>query len=213
MMKTPASVLNKKNCSIKPEVDFKRLVPFGMKVTEKISDPSSKIEPQGEILQALTFEKYSDGLRLLNLETGKIRVSCDYTLTACNPTPSMNQPASVLPNASSLKIKLRIPSSKPEEQSTIAQPSSQSIDAEHTSRPSHTPAIYEPSKNYKYVPYYKEAPRNISSSINKDSIVTGKRKSHYRENLLLADIVPYSKAVNDPIEAPKWKKAMDAEYH
>ncbi|MBW0501905.1 hypothetical protein O181_041620 [Austropuccinia psidii MF-1] len=213
MMKTPASVLNKKNCSIKPEVDLKRLVPFGMKVTAKISNPSSKIEPQGEILRALTFEKYSDGLRLLNLETGKIRVSRDYTLTARNPTPSMNQPASVLLNASSLKIKLRIPSSKPEEQSTIAQPSSQSIDAEHASRPSHTPAIYELSKNYEYVPYYKEAPRNISSSINKDNIVTRKRNSHYRENLSLADIVPYSKAVNNPIEAPEWKKAMDAEYH
>ncbi|MBW0588087.1 hypothetical protein O181_127802 [Austropuccinia psidii MF-1] len=125
MMKTPASVLNKTNCSIEPEVDLKRLVPFGMKVTAKISNPSSKIEPQGEILRALTFEKYSDGLRLLNLETSKIRVSRDYTLTAHNPTPSMNQPASVLPNASFLNIKLRIPSSKPEEQPNIAQPLSQ----------------------------------------------------------------------------------------
>ncbi|MBW0469796.1 hypothetical protein O181_009511 [Austropuccinia psidii MF-1] len=216
MMNTPASVLNKKNSSIKPEIDLKRLVPFGMKVTAKISNPSSKIEPQGEILQALTFERYSDGLRLLNLETGKIRVSCNYTLRAHNPTPSMNQPASVLPNVSSLRIKFQIPSSKPEElstQSSAAQPSNQSSNVDHNSRPSYTPTMYEPSKNYKYVPYYKEEPRNISSSINEDNIVTGKRNTHYRENILLADVVPYSKVVNNPIEAPKWKKGMDDEYH
>ncbi|MBW0498668.1 hypothetical protein O181_038383 [Austropuccinia psidii MF-1] len=106
LMKTPASVLNKKNCSIEPEIYLKRIVPFGMKVTAKISNPSSKIEPQGEMVQALTFERYSDGLRLLNLETGKIRVSRDYTFRAHNPTPSMNQPVSALPNMSSLRIKL-----------------------------------------------------------------------------------------------------------
>ncbi|MBW0566595.1 hypothetical protein O181_106310 [Austropuccinia psidii MF-1] len=216
MMKTPASILNKKNRSIKPEIDLKRLVPFGMKVTGKISNPSSKSEPQGEILQSVTFERYSDGLRLLNLQTGKIRVSRDYTPRVHNPTPSMNQPVSALPNVPSLRIKLRIPSSKPEElstQSSVAHLSNQSSNIDHNSRPSYTPAMYEPSKNYEYVPYYKEAPRNIYSSINEDNIVTGKRNCHYRENLLLADVVPYSKAVNDPIEAPAWKKAMDAKYH
>ncbi|MBW0489886.1 hypothetical protein O181_029601 [Austropuccinia psidii MF-1] len=216
MMKTSASVLNNKNCSIEPEVDLKRLIPFGMRVTVKISNFSSKIEPHGEILHALKFEKYSDSLRLINLETGKIRVSPDYTLTAHNPTLSMSQQVSALPNVSSLSIKLQIPSSRPEElstQSSSAQPSNQSLDIEHNSRPAYTPATYEPSKNYEYVPYYKEAPRNISSSINEDNIVTGERNTQYRENLLLADVVPYSKVVSNLIEASEWKKAMDAEYH
>ncbi|MBW0463919.1 hypothetical protein O181_003634 [Austropuccinia psidii MF-1] len=70
----------------------------------------------------------------------------------------------------------------------------------------------ESSKNYKYVPYYKEVPRNISSSINEENIITGKRNIVDRNNLLLADVVSYSKAVTDPMEAPEWKKAMDAEY-
>ncbi|MBW0496443.1 hypothetical protein O181_036158 [Austropuccinia psidii MF-1] len=152
MMKTPISVLNKNNCSIKPEVDFKRLIPFGMKVTVKISNPSLKIEPRGEVLRALTFEKYSDGLRLLNLKTGKIRVSRDYTLSAPNPSLSMKQPASVLPNVSSLRIKLRMPSSKPDEVLTplpVSQPPNQSLNVEHSSRPAHPPATHEPAKNYK----------------------------------------------------------------
>ncbi|MBW0526203.1 hypothetical protein O181_065918 [Austropuccinia psidii MF-1] len=162
------------------------------------------------------IQKCSDSLKLLNLETGNIRVSHDYILTAHNPTLSMSQPVSVLPNVSSLIIKLQIPSSRPEElstQSSSAQLPNQSLDVEHNSRPTYTQAMYEPSKNYKYVPYYKEAPRNIFSSINEDKIVTGKRNTLYRENLLLADVVPYLKVVNSLIEAPEWKKAMDAEHH
>ncbi|MBW0468623.1 hypothetical protein O181_008338 [Austropuccinia psidii MF-1] len=190
-MKTPISVLNKKDLLIKPKVYLKRLIPFGMKVIVEISNPSSR------------------------RETGKIRVSRDYTLSACNPNLSMNQPASVLPEVSSLRIKLQVPSSKPEELLTllpVVQPPSQSFDLEHSSRPAHLPAATESTRNYEYVPYYKDAPRNISSSINEENILTGRKKSQYRENLLLADLVPYSKAVSNPIEGPEWKKAMDSEY-
>ncbi|MBW0534081.1 hypothetical protein O181_073796 [Austropuccinia psidii MF-1] len=214
-MKTPISVLNEKNCLIEPEIDLKRLVSFGTKVMVKVSNPSSKIAPRGEVLRALTFEKYSDGLRLLNLETGKIRVSRDYTLTARNPSLSMNQPASVLPNASSLKVKIRVPSSKSEEQVTplsADQTPSQPLNLEDRLRPAHPPIATGSTRNYEYVPYYKDAPRNISSSINEENIISGKRKPQNRENFLLADVVPYSKAVIDPIEGPKWKEAMDAEY-
>ncbi|MBW0516627.1 hypothetical protein O181_056342 [Austropuccinia psidii MF-1] len=79
-------------------------------------------------------------------------------------------------------------------------------------KPAHPPTATGSTRNYEYVPYYKDAPRNISSSINEEEIIVGKRKSQNRENFLLADVVPYSKAVTDPIEGPKWKKPMDAEY-
>ncbi|MBW0560127.1 hypothetical protein O181_099842 [Austropuccinia psidii MF-1] len=45
MRKTPISVLNTKKFSIEPEVDLKRLIPFGMKVMVKISTTSSNIKP------------------------------------------------------------------------------------------------------------------------------------------------------------------------
>ncbi|MBW0529311.1 hypothetical protein O181_069026 [Austropuccinia psidii MF-1] len=86
-------------------------------------------------------------------------------------------------------------------------------DPQNTSKQVCTSAALEFSKNYEYVLYYKETPRNISSSINEGNTITGKRHSQYRDNVLLADIVPYSKALIDPIKAPEWKKAMDAEYH
>ncbi|MBW0481884.1 hypothetical protein O181_021599 [Austropuccinia psidii MF-1] len=61
-MKSPTSTLGDCNCSIEPKTNLNRLVPFGIKVTIKIINPSSKIEPRGEILWALTFEKYSGEL-------------------------------------------------------------------------------------------------------------------------------------------------------
>ncbi|MBW0572690.1 hypothetical protein O181_112405, partial [Austropuccinia psidii MF-1] len=146
--------------------------------------------PFSEVLRALTFEKYSDGLWLLNHETGKIRVSRDYTFSGRNPTLSMNQPASI-------HIESSIQPSDPPNPSIQAR----------------TSAALESSKNYEYVPYHKEAPRNISSSINKGNIIKGKRHSQYRDNVFLTDIVPYSKALIDTIKAPEWKKAMAEEYH
>ncbi|MBW0545051.1 hypothetical protein O181_084766 [Austropuccinia psidii MF-1] len=215
-MKTPFCVLNNRNSLIEPEVDLRKLIPFGIKVTVWLINTSSKIEPRGEVLRALTFEKYSDGLRLLNLETGKIRVPRDYTLSGRNPTLSMNQPASALPSDSSVPIKLRIPSSRPSDlpnKSIDLESSVQPSDPPNPSIQARTSAALESLKNYEYVPYYKEAPRNISSSINKGNIITGKRHSQYRDNVLLTNIVPYSKALIDPIKAPEWKKAMDEEYH
>ncbi|MBW0539744.1 hypothetical protein O181_079459 [Austropuccinia psidii MF-1] len=214
MLKTPAGVLDSKHCLIGPEVNLDRLIPFGMKVTTRIPNTASKIEPRGEILRALTFKKYSDGMRLLNLETGKIKVSRDYVVTANNPTLSMNQPESLLPSGSSLKIKLEIPGSKITDlpaQSPVDQPSNSEFQPPIPS-PCQNVRRPELSRNYECVPYYKEAPRNISSSINEENILTCKRNVVDRNSLLLADVVPYSKAVTDPIEAPEWKKEMDVEY-
>ncbi|MBW0576867.1 hypothetical protein O181_116582 [Austropuccinia psidii MF-1] len=153
-------------------------------------------------------------MRLLNLETGKIKVSRDYAVTAINPTLSMNQPEPLLPSGPSLKIKLRLPGSQLTDlpvQLPAEQPSN-SIFQPPVPSPRQSIGRPELSKNYEYVPYYKEAPKNISSSINTENIITGKRNIADRDSLLLADAVPYSKAVTDPIEAPEWKKEMDAEY-
>ncbi|MBW0571732.1 hypothetical protein O181_111447 [Austropuccinia psidii MF-1] len=109
-MKSPTSILHYQHDLIEPELHLNRLFTFGIKVTIKLINLSSKIEPSGETLQALTFERYSDGLRLLNLETGKVRVSRDF-----NPTLSMNQLQQALPTIPSLTVKLQIPTSKVKE--------------------------------------------------------------------------------------------------
>ncbi|MBW0514370.1 hypothetical protein O181_054085 [Austropuccinia psidii MF-1] len=145
------------------------------------------------------FEKYSDGLRLLNLETGKIRVSRDYTPSATNSIPTLRQPSSVLPSMVPISIKLRILVSNHRQ----------------TPLPPLLPEaqITQKSKNYDYVPFYDKAPRNISGSISEDNIVEGKRSTQIIDRLLLTDVVPYSQAVGDPLEASEWKKAMNDEFN
>ncbi|MBW0475788.1 hypothetical protein O181_015503 [Austropuccinia psidii MF-1] len=198
-MESPTTVLKRKHSLIEPKINFHRLVPFRIKITTKIVNPTSKIAPQGEVLRALTFERYLDGLRLLNLETGKIRVSRDYRPAANTVMPTMHQPSSALPISQSLKIRIRVPSSL----SNIPEATNDSHEPADPPEPASVVPTTGKLKKYDYVPYYKEAPRNISSSISQDKIVEGKRNARHSDQLLLTDAVPYLQAVNDPIERTK----------
>ncbi|MBW0536023.1 hypothetical protein O181_075738 [Austropuccinia psidii MF-1] len=213
-MKSPTSTLCDRNCSIEPETNLNRLVPFGIKVTTKIINSSSKTEPRGEILWALNFEKYSDGVRLLNLETGKIRVSQDFTPIVINPTLSMNQPQQVLPTTSLLTVKLHIPTLEKqpviEQEENLTNTCLSDVPAVDSSQ---VISSTQQSKHYDYVPYYKQAPKNILSSISEDNVVLGKRNNRDSNQLMLADVVPYAQAISDPLERIEWQKAMDTEFN
>ncbi|MBW0468569.1 hypothetical protein O181_008284 [Austropuccinia psidii MF-1] len=163
-MKSPTMVLKKKHSLIELEIDFARLVPFGIRVTTKILNPTSR--------------------------RGKVRVSQDYQPAVGGVVPSMHQPSSVIPTSHSLEIKLQIPASHPVS----------------------TTPLTKKSKKYDYLPYYKEAPKTITSSISQDDIMVGKRNICHPDQLLLTDAVPYSQAIIDPIEGIEWKKAMDTKY-
>ncbi|MBW0488905.1 hypothetical protein O181_028620 [Austropuccinia psidii MF-1] len=176
-MKSPTMALKEVHSLIEPEVDFARLVP------------------------------YSDGLGLLNLETGKIRVSRDYQPVVGAVMPSMHQPLSKLPTSHSVKVKLRIPVSRSPSPNQI-----QDTSCHDLPNPASTAPVMKKLKNYDYVPYYKEAPKDITSSISKDNIVLGKRNARNPDQLLLTDVVPYSQAISDPIEGTEWKKAMDTKF-
>ncbi|MBW0517790.1 hypothetical protein O181_057505 [Austropuccinia psidii MF-1] len=52
----------------------------------------------------------------------------------------------------------------------------------------------------------------LTHSIKQDNIIVGKRNICHPDQLLLTDAVPYSQAINEPIEGNKWKKAMDTKY-
>ncbi|MBW0557080.1 hypothetical protein O181_096795 [Austropuccinia psidii MF-1] len=75
--------------------------------------------------------------------------------------------------------------------------------------------IQEPIKNkkYYYVLYYSEAPKNISNQIDTWNILEeGCRIRKPLEQYMLADIVPYSKAMSDPLECSHWKDAMKTKF-
>ncbi|MBW0531097.1 hypothetical protein O181_070812 [Austropuccinia psidii MF-1] len=76
-------------------------------------------------------------------------------------------------------------------------------------------SIQEPIKNkhYDYVPYYSEAPKDISNKIDTQNILEeGCRIRKPPEQYMLADVVPYSKATSDPLECGHWRDAMKTEF-
>ncbi|MBW0461128.1 hypothetical protein O181_000843 [Austropuccinia psidii MF-1] len=74
-MESPIDVLNSHNARLEPRIPLNRFISFGMKVIVKSVNNQSKIHNRGESLRALTFEKYSDGLRVLDLKNGQTRIS------------------------------------------------------------------------------------------------------------------------------------------
>ncbi|MBW0479733.1 hypothetical protein O181_019448 [Austropuccinia psidii MF-1] len=67
--------------------------------------------------------------------------------------------------------------------------------------------------NYTYVPYYDQAPRDISHQIDSRNIIEGsRRKSNIPDRVLLTDLVTYSMAMNDPMESKHWEEGMNLEF-
>ncbi|MBW0532568.1 hypothetical protein O181_072283 [Austropuccinia psidii MF-1] len=215
-IKSHTRILHDQNFLVEPENDLNRLGPLAIKFTAKVINPSSNIEPRGEIFQEFTFEKYSDGLQLLNLEIGKIRVSHDFIPTVFNPTLSINQLQKVLPTLSSLTVRLQIPTLKVK-QSVIEQKENPKVTHSRGNVPSidSTQIISstQQSKHYDYVPYYKEAPKNTSIPIIQDNVVSGRRNTCDSNHLMLSDLVHYTQAISYPMEQTKWKKAMDTAFN
>ncbi|MBW0501866.1 hypothetical protein O181_041581 [Austropuccinia psidii MF-1] len=108
-LNTPSSFLEKDNCSIEPRISIQRFIPFGMKVLVKKLKAETKIDKAGETFKALTFEKYSDRLRLLDRDTGRICISCDYSVSNKQVKIELRKPESILTQDSSQTMKLTIP--------------------------------------------------------------------------------------------------------
>ncbi|MBW0535126.1 hypothetical protein O181_074841 [Austropuccinia psidii MF-1] len=68
-------------------------------------------------------------------------------------------------------------------------------------------------EHYQYVPYYSQAPRDISNKINTRNILKEERRSTKKpDQYMIAHVVPYSKATSDPQECAQRKEAMKFEF-
>ncbi|MBW0563066.1 hypothetical protein O181_102781 [Austropuccinia psidii MF-1] len=77
-MMTPENCLKNHSSPIEPHLDLSRLISFGAKVNVKKKSPDSKITGGSSPLCALTFEWYSDLMKFLNIDNGRIKISHDY---------------------------------------------------------------------------------------------------------------------------------------
>ncbi|MBW0476575.1 hypothetical protein O181_016290 [Austropuccinia psidii MF-1] len=60
-------------------------------------------------MRELTSEKYSDSLRVLDLKTGKIKVTRDYTVSHFPVSSAIQHPENTLPHEPKTKLILKFP--------------------------------------------------------------------------------------------------------
>ncbi|MBW0531392.1 hypothetical protein O181_071107 [Austropuccinia psidii MF-1] len=223
-MYSPNDVLLKKSSMIQPVQSLNCLLPFGIKVAVKNENPSSKVNPSGQIMRALTFEPYSDALRVLDTATGKVRVTRDYsqlkseTIVTLQKDPCAlpREHARIPPRTTDLPVlKDPIPQSNAPIISHHAEDSQALIENQSPSLdPTPTTVIQNKTvPKYAYVPYYETAPSDVSSQIRTQNIIEGaKRQRRAPDRLMLADVVTYRQALSDPCEEDAWRAAMKQEY-
>ncbi|MBW0475978.1 hypothetical protein O181_015693 [Austropuccinia psidii MF-1] len=169
-------------------------------------------------MKALTFEPYSDALRVLDPHTGKVKISRDYVQLRSETSVIMRKDHCSLPES---------PIESRPQPVTVTLPT---LGKDHTSHPNQAPDHVGSAQNndlplsptsnpvrqcerYTYVPFYDTAPRNISSEISPQNIIEGtKRLRKPADRLMLADVVTYKQAMSNPAEEKAWQQAMKSEY-
>ncbi|MBW0558994.1 hypothetical protein O181_098709 [Austropuccinia psidii MF-1] len=161
-------------------------------------------------LCAMTNEHYLDAMRFLDIDSGKIVISRDFIVPSTFRSSTAQKQTETLPKEvrSSQHQWVELP--PPEI------PNSTKLDSDSTtittgrSEPEPTARTQgSKMKGWDYVPHYDTAPKNISSSIDRQNIMKDSRRMTRRSNqALLTDVVPYSKAMGDTQEKEKWHDAM-----
>ncbi|MBW0556572.1 hypothetical protein O181_096287 [Austropuccinia psidii MF-1] len=187
---------------LEPELDYFKLIPFGHKVHVLKLTNISKVAEKTTTLRALTHEQYSDAMRFLDIESGKIIISRDFIVPSTVGSSKAHKQTETLPNKvkeqqyRSVKLpvpKLPNPIDKSPDNTTVIPCEADLGPVTRTQR--------SQVKGWDYVPHYDTAPQNISSNIDEQNILKDSRRSTRRSNqALLTDVVPYSKAIQDTQE-------------
>ncbi|MBW0536611.1 hypothetical protein O181_076326 [Austropuccinia psidii MF-1] len=96
-MKSPNDLLVSRSSTIQPIHDLNQLLPFGIKVMVKNKSPISKVHVVGKVMKALTYEPYSDSLRVLDTISGKMKITQDFSQLKSNTTVILRKYPSVVP--------------------------------------------------------------------------------------------------------------------
>ncbi|MBW0468134.1 hypothetical protein O181_007849 [Austropuccinia psidii MF-1] len=188
--KSPVNKLDEFNSRIEPKIDLNRILPFGMKVVVKANAKSNS-------------------LRVLDLKTGKIKITPDYTVSHNPVSSAIRQSENISPHKSSTKLILKLPKQNATQKIVS---SLQPNITEHQELIPTASTNKTKDKHYNYVPYYDQPPNPVSSNISPNSIVDGKRSRKIPDRLMLTDSVPYNQAMNDSSAKVEWKKRMDDEF-
>ncbi|MBW0530793.1 hypothetical protein O181_070508 [Austropuccinia psidii MF-1] len=160
---------------------IEQIVPFGVEEVFRDENPVSKVRSVGWSIKALTFEPYSDALRGLDPNTGKVKITCNYFQLISETSVDIRKDHSLPPGS---------PIESPCQPVTFTLPK---IGKSHTSHPNQVPHHADlPHNNgspssatshsvrqsgkYNYVPFYDTAPINISCETS-PQIIEGPKDS------------------------------------
>ncbi|MBW0481647.1 hypothetical protein O181_021362 [Austropuccinia psidii MF-1] len=209
---TPAKCLENHNSPIEPHLNISQLISFGAKVSIKNESPDSKITGGSSPLHAFTFEQYSDSMKFLKIDNGRVKISPDYVPSVSDKPVQKRKPTQSLPSET---VQITLP--KPTSSSTTL-PMDQIEVSTSTSNNAPHPEVNEvqpkgpgPKKTWEYVLYYKKDSKDVSISISTDNVIEGSRRKKNNGTFLM-DVVPYSAAINHPLEQQEWFNVMQKEF-
>ncbi|MBW0519703.1 hypothetical protein O181_059418 [Austropuccinia psidii MF-1] len=152
-------------------------------------------------------------MKFLDIDNGRIKISHDYIPSINNRPVKVHKPTQYLPSET---VQLTLP--KPT--SSDITPQMDQIEAlviapnnsPHPVDNEVQPKAPGPKKTWECVPYYKRASKDVSSSLSTENIIEGLRRKKNNKTFLM-DVVPYSQAINDPLEQQEWTNAMQKEFY
>ncbi|MBW0514749.1 hypothetical protein O181_054464 [Austropuccinia psidii MF-1] len=221
-LRSPNNVLLKHCAAIQPTFEPGQIIPFGIKVVIRNENPASKVNVMGHSMKALTFEPFSDALRVLDPSTGRVRITRDYTQLRPETSVILQKNPSSLPlmiNPPQPRV-VTLPTLSGQTSSADAFGASEQVQSvplpqaeDHHPSPMPQTQVTVPRPRYDYVPYYNTAPLNISSDLDVGNILKGeKRQRHPPDHLMLADVITYKQALTNLEESKAWQLAMKQEY-
>ncbi|MBW0571796.1 hypothetical protein O181_111511 [Austropuccinia psidii MF-1] len=198
---------------LEPEIDYSKLIPFGYKVSVLKLTNISKVAEKTAMLCALTYEQYSDAMRFLDIESGKIIISRDFIVPPFFKPSRVNKPTETLPNEVNAPNHKHVSLPSPLTSSVKIKTCNVNEPVEENNSGSAT-GVQRPSmKGWDYVLHYDTAPQDISSTINEQNIIEGSQRQNRRSNqTFLTDVVPYAKAIGDTHKRGSWQDAINAEF-
>ncbi|MBW0583731.1 hypothetical protein O181_123446, partial [Austropuccinia psidii MF-1] len=198
---------------LEPEIDYSKIIPFGYKVSVLKLTNLSKVAEKTATLRALTYKQYSDAMRFLDIESGKIIISRDFIVPPSFKPSRVNKTTKTLPSEVNAPNHEHVHLPFPLTNSVKIKTCDENQSAEETNSGS-TTGVQRPSKKgWDYVPHYDIAPQDMSSMIDEQNIIEGSQGQNRRSNQsFLTDVVPYAKAIGDTYKKSSWQDAMNAEF-
>ncbi|MBW0466437.1 hypothetical protein O181_006152 [Austropuccinia psidii MF-1] len=127
------------------EIDYCQLIPFRYKFHILKLTNISEVKEKTETLHALPYEKYSDAMRFLDIESGKVVIIPDFIIPSFFKPSKANKPTKTLPSEVNALNHQYVHLHSPQPAQSIKSTPCATIEAANQGNPEPTTAAQGPS--------------------------------------------------------------------